>query len=323
MMPVVLLFTLAGAIPVAERRMAQEQDDDEIRFGSGDSGCLKGLLKNANQTEGMVMSTWTAAALDSPCNRTAGSLAGVTCNNISRVASIRLPSAGLAGTLASSLSLCTDLTTLIMSGNNLSGPIPTTLGNLAYLVTLSLADNQLSGTVPFELATCYALTSLDLHDNQLSGSIPGQLGLLHLQEFNVSYNRLQGIIPVTLSNSTTGAPRFNASSFDHNPNLHGYPLIYETPVAPSSKKDETAILYKVVFSIVAVLGLALVVILCFWAAHSYRSRRELAQRQQQRQNVGSSSRSSNRSASNYEDGWKQVLIQLDQGRRSSSRRASQ
>ena len=66
---------------------------------------------------------------------------------------------------------------------------------------------------------------IDLHDNQLSGLIPQQLGLLaRLSVFDVSNNKLSGPIPSSLGNRSGNLPRFNASSYEGNKDLYGYPL---------------------------------------------------------------------------------------------------
>ena len=59
----------------------------------------------------------------------------------------------------------------------------------------------------------------------LSGMIPQQLGLLvRLSAFDVSNNRLSGPIPASLANRSGNLPRFNATSFEGNKDLYGYPL---------------------------------------------------------------------------------------------------
>ena len=48
---------------------------------------------------------------------------------------------------------------------------------------------------------CAYLSVIDLHSNRLFGRIPYQLGLpVRLSSFDVSYNQLEGPIPVMLAN---------------------------------------------------------------------------------------------------------------------------
>lgn len=211
---VVLICKLTGRLA-----FAQTLGDDTV--------CLQGFL-NALASRDGGLSSWTNAALQRPClSSTVSSLMGVGCNN-NRVYSITLNASNLAGTISPSLANCTLLESLDISSNRLEGPVPPNIGNLSYLVSVNLSNNHLDGNIPVELSMCAYLNVIDLHANQLSGPIPGQLGLLQrLKFFDVSNNKLSGTIPSTLSNTSTGGPRFNVSSFKGNSGLYGYPLPVE------------------------------------------------------------------------------------------------
>lgn len=90
---------------------------------------------------------------------------------------------------------------------------------------LNLSANRLAGEIPPQLTLCAYLNVIDLHDNLLTGQIPQQLGLLvRLSAFDVSNNKLSGPIPASLGNRSGNLPKFNASSFEGNKDLYGYPL---------------------------------------------------------------------------------------------------
>lgn len=201
---------------LAEKPYAQAPGDDSM--------CLQGFMNSVQSNSG-GLSSWTATSLKTPCTGASSStLMGIGCNN-NRVYSITLNSSNLAGTISPSLANCTLLESLDISSNQLSGPIPSNIGNLSYLTILNFSNNQLDRAIPVELSNCAYLNVIDLHQNKLTGTIPGQIGLLQrLKVFDVSNNRLSGAIPTTLSNTSTGAPRFNASSFIGNPDLYGFPL---------------------------------------------------------------------------------------------------
>ncbi|KAL1540869.1 Receptor-like protein 44 [Salvia divinorum] len=170
------------------------------------------------------LQNWSATTFTSPCEGSTSFLGGATCNN-GRIYKLSLSNLSLKGSIPPHLSNCTNLQSLDLSSNALSGPIPPELGSLLNLAVLNLSSNALSGPIPPQLVLCAYLNVVDLHENRLSGLIPPQLGLLvRLSAFDVSSNRLSGPIPATLGNRTENLARFNASSFDGNKGLYGYPL---------------------------------------------------------------------------------------------------
>lgn len=189
-----------------------------------DSSCLSALHASILVPSGLS-SVWNSSLLASPCNTPSSSqLRGIGCNN-NRVFSITLNSSQLSGTIPASITDCSYLQSFDLSSNQLSQSLPNNIGNLTYLTYFNVSNNLLSGSIPVQLSACIYLNFLDLHSNQLSGPIPGQIGLLQrLKYFDVSNNQLSGQIPTSLSNTTTGAPRFNISSFVGNKDLYGYPL---------------------------------------------------------------------------------------------------
>ncbi|CAA6664799.1 unnamed protein product [Spirodela intermedia] len=126
---------------------------------------------------------------------------GVVCE-AGRVVILRLPGAGLIGEIpAGVLGNLTGLRTLSLRFNALSGPLPADLSSLKELRNLYLHDNRLSGEIlrpfsgeiPADFNDLKRLRTLYLDRNQLSGQIP-DLNLT-LDQFNVSYNQLNGSIP--------------------------------------------------------------------------------------------------------------------------------
>uniref|UniRef100_A0A0E0KAP1 Protein kinase domain-containing protein n=1 Tax=Oryza punctata TaxID=4537 RepID=A0A0E0KAP1_ORYPU len=146
---------------------------------------------------------------------------GVTCEN-GRVTELRLPGAGLMGTLPSNvLGNLSALRTLSLRYNALTGPIPDDLSRLSELRAIYFQHNSFSGEVPASVFTLKNLVRLDLAGNKFSGEISpdfnklNRLGTLFLDgnsftgeipkldlptlsQFNVSYNKLNGSIPKSL-----------------------------------------------------------------------------------------------------------------------------
>ncbi|KAG8096971.1 hypothetical protein GUJ93_ZPchr0013g37710 [Zizania palustris] len=146
---------------------------------------------------------------------------GLTCEN-GRVTELRLPGAGLMGGLPSGvLGNLSALRTLSLRYNALTGPIPDDLSRLAELRAIYFQHNSFSGEVPASLFSLKNLVRLDLAGNKFSGQISpdfnklNRLGTLFLdgndfsgeipkldvptlENFNVSYNKLNGSIPTKL-----------------------------------------------------------------------------------------------------------------------------
>ncbi|KAM0874579.1 hypothetical protein ACQ4PT_037334 [Festuca glaucescens] len=146
---------------------------------------------------------------------------GVACEG-GRVVEVRLPGAGLMGALPSGvLGNLTALRTLSLRYNALTGPIPDDVYGMSELRALYLQHNALSGEVPASLYTLKNLVRLNLGENRLTGEISADFNKLNrlgslllesnefageipkldlptLEQFNVSYNSLNGSIPAKL-----------------------------------------------------------------------------------------------------------------------------
>ncbi|XP_024379911.1 receptor-like protein 44 [Physcomitrium patens] len=212
------LFSILVSIP--ELALAQPNEDD--------IACLHGFQSMAKSSDPALFNNWTDTAF--PCNTTQdgqrATFVGITCSS-SRVVSLFLSDKGLTGMISPNLSLCRNLGILDLSQNSLTGTLPSELGMLSYLMTLNVSHNQISGPIPPEIANCSYLHELDLEHNRFSGEVSTALATLQkLQILDVSHNDLVGPIPTGLSNTSDGRPRFNASSFEGNPRLYGFPLPY-------------------------------------------------------------------------------------------------
>ncbi|XP_044492365.1 receptor-like protein 44 [Mangifera indica] len=204
------LLTCAGVLPLG----SSDPSDEACLTHLSES--LKDPYKN--------LRNWTVSIFSNPCNGFTSYLPGATCNN-GRIYKLSLTNLSLQGSISPYLSNCTNLQSLDLSSNALTGSIPADLQALVNLAVLNLSANRLEGEIPPQLTLCAYLNVIDLHDNLLTGQIPEELGnLLRLSSFDVSNNRLSGPIPPMLGNRSGNGPRFNASSFEGNKNLYGYPL---------------------------------------------------------------------------------------------------
>mmetsp|Transcript_26363 Transcript_26363/g.54382 ORF Transcript_26363/g.54382 Transcript_26363/m.54382 type:complete len:827 (+) Transcript_26363:169-2649(+) len=158
------------------------------------------LLSLVQGTEGKAWSAsqsgWSSGSPLSVCQ-----WEGITCkigfnDSLSKVTSIRLPNAGLSGTIPTELGQLTYLEEFNLKGNLIRGSIPSELANLKQLNHLDLSDCLLTGTLPnrFESST---LSMLLLNENGLSGHFFNDETSPHLtsiQEIRLENNLLTGTI---------------------------------------------------------------------------------------------------------------------------------
>jgi hypothetical protein len=128
---------------------------------------------------------------------------------------------------------------LDLSNNSFTGEIPKEIGKLKAVQQLNLSHNSLTGHIQSSLGMFTNLESLDLSSNLLTGRIPVQLAdLTFLAVLDLSHNRLEGAIPTGKQFNT-----FNASSFEGNSDLCGFPMPNECnnneapPSQPSNFHD--------------------------------------------------------------------------------------
>ncbi|KAL7145408.1 hypothetical protein ABFS83_07G081600 [Erythranthe nasuta] len=197
--------------------------------------------------------------------------------NCTNMLELNLLRNNLSGSIPQEILISTISISLDLSYNALTGSIPSQVGSLSSLVMLDFSNNRLSGLIPNSLATCISLerlylegnlfegqipqglsplvglTYLDLSRNNLSGTIPSFLGLLRLEQLNLSFNMLQGKVPTTgvLKNKTI-------TSLQGNKELCGGVLESDLPLCTSSSsKKNLSTPLKIAIPIVGV-----VVVLC-------------------------------------------------------------
>jgi len=93
-----------------------------------------------------------------------------------------------------------NLQNLVLSNNNFTGSLPDCIGELVSLKILILSSNQFDGVIPRSLVQLVSLKDLDLSQNSLNGTIPHNIGQLqNLSTLYLPENKLHGNIPYSLS----------------------------------------------------------------------------------------------------------------------------
>lgn len=205
-------------------------------------------LRDSTTSSANLHQNWTGP----PCIGNFSGWLGITCSNW-HVIHLVLDGIHLTGSLPPSFLLnLTYLTHFSIKNNSIFGPLPN-LTNLVHLENIFLSFNRFVGSIPYHYTQLPNLKSLELELNNLEGEIPG-FDQNSLSEFNVSYNHLKGPIPSTLG------IRFQNTSFDHNPDLCGFPR-QACPVLDNEKNFPVWI-----FALGAVLlpFLVLFLLLCYY-----------------------------------------------------------
>ncbi|CAL4899550.1 unnamed protein product [Urochloa decumbens] len=103
-------------------------------------------------------------------------------------------------TFLSSLTNCTQLSFLVLDGNNIQGNFPSSVSNLSInLEYLVLGSNHITGTIPSGIVNLISLSILYLDNNMLTGPIPDSIGKLrNMFALNLSKNKFYGNIPPSL-----------------------------------------------------------------------------------------------------------------------------
>ncbi|EXC23672.1 hypothetical protein L484_015582 [Morus notabilis] len=144
--------------------------------------------------------------VDPSDNQFGGVLPNSISNLSSTLATLRLGSNQLSGSIPEGNGNLVNLTELEVEKNDLSGRIPVGICNLKMLRRLDMSENSFSGHIISSLANITQLYLLHLQKNHFTGPIPSSIGSLsNLQDLDLSQNYLVGTIPkevVSLSSLT-------------------------------------------------------------------------------------------------------------------------
>ncbi|XP_057975129.1 LRR receptor-like serine/threonine-protein kinase GSO1 isoform X2 [Malania oleifera] len=140
--------------------------------------------------------------------------------NISTIKIIDLALNQLSGGLPLSIGLgIPNLENLLVGGNKLSGEIPRTISNASKITMLDMGNNSFSGSIPNTISTLSHLKWLNLMFNNLTmessegvSILPFLANLKDLENFMLSHNPLNSMLPTSIENISTSLQSLELSN---------------------------------------------------------------------------------------------------------------
>ncbi|TVU45403.1 hypothetical protein EJB05_04890 [Eragrostis curvula] len=203
------LLLLAVVAALAARAGADLADDARALLAFRDA-VGRHLPWNSSDTGGAC--NWVGVSCESgrvavlrlPGARLSGQVPAGTLGNLTALNTLSLRLNMLSGGLPNDLGSASTLRNVFLNGNRLSGGFPQSILALPGLIRLALDGNDLSGPIPAALGNLTHLKVLLLENNRFTGEIPA-INLPQLQQFNVSFNQLNGSIPAGLRSQPSSA----------------------------------------------------------------------------------------------------------------------
>ncbi|CAI9273730.1 unnamed protein product [Lactuca saligna] len=176
----------------------------------------------------------------------------------------------LVGSLPQEIGNLRSLTRLDLSQNDLIGSLPDAIGSCTSLEYLDLKANSFQGPIPPTMKDLRGIKTLDLSSNNFSEQIPRFLEQLNLSSLNLSFNNLDGEVPITgiFKNASAIAIDGNDSLCGGIPEL-GQP---KCPIKETSKKGLTK--SRVILIVVPVCSFLVVAMALFLLFRGQRRKRQ-------------------------------------------------
>ncbi|KAL5799776.1 hypothetical protein ACOSQ4_032660 [Xanthoceras sorbifolium] len=236
----------------------------EIPSSLGNLSLMERLYLQNNELSGVIPSSIENLKQLSILNFSHNDLSGTIPKQLFNIPhlsiSLNLAQNHLVGSIPPDIGNLKVLTEFDVSGNNLSGEIPNEIGFCSSIENLYMEGNFFHGSIPPSLSSLRGIRQLDLSRNNFSGQIPKFLGTLPLEKLNLSFNDLEGEVP--MKGIFTNA---SAISVVNNRLCGGIAKLH-LPRCPNndSKKDKISSIFKILISIASVvLGLTIIMFFIF------------------------------------------------------------
>ncbi|XP_020547989.1 putative receptor-like protein kinase At3g47110 [Sesamum indicum] len=255
--------SIGGLTKLQEIYLSANKFTDELPYSLGNLTLLNLLQVNRNNILGSIPPSLgncsNLLVLDLSNNNFSGPIPEEIVSLSSISIHLDLSNNNLSGSIPFEIGSLSNLRKLDLSNNRLSGRVPRTISSCISLQQLNLDGNSFHGQIPQGLSSLTGLQELDLSRNKFSGLIPNFLGELSLEKLNISFNKLQGPVPID------GVfQNVSAVSLEENTELcGGISELKLPPCAPTNpKKKNSQIPLKIIVP-VSVCGAIFIVIIAF------------------------------------------------------------
>ncbi|KAK2635519.1 hypothetical protein Ddye_030311 [Dipteronia dyeriana] len=176
------------------------QFSGRIPSSLGNLSLLLDLFLNNNRLTGAIPSSLgnlkTLTMLDISKNNLNGTISEQIFELTDLSRSLDLSQNQLFGSIPRNIRNLKVISKFDVSDNLLSGEIPNEIGFCSHLEYLYMKGNFFSGSIPSSMSSLRGIRVMDLSRNNLSGQIPNFLETLALTNLNLSFNDLDGEIPI-------------------------------------------------------------------------------------------------------------------------------
>ncbi|KAL0319080.1 UNVERIFIED_CONTAM: putative LRR receptor-like serine/threonine-protein kinase [Sesamum angustifolium] len=255
--------SIGGLTKLQEIHLSNNKFMDELPYSLSNLTLLNLLLVDRNNILGSIPPSLgnlsNLLVLDLSRNNLSGPIPKEIVSLSSIAIYLDLSNNNLSGSIPSEVGSLSNLRKLDLSNNRLSGLVPRTISRCISLQQLNLGGNSFHGEIPQGLSSLTGLQELDLSRNTFLGLIPNFLGELSLEKLNLSFNKLQGAVPVDGIFKNV-----SAVSLEENTELCGGISELKLPPCPQTNpmKKNSHIPLKIIVP-VSVSGAILIAIIAF------------------------------------------------------------
>ncbi|OEL27109.1 Protein STRUBBELIG-RECEPTOR FAMILY 1 [Dichanthelium oligosanthes] len=200
-----------------------------------------------------------------------GGQLGNTLGNFTSLITLDLSNNNIGGTIPDGLPVT--MQKFFLSANQLSGSLPSTLSSLTLLTSMSLNNNQLTGDIPDIFAALTGLANLNIENNLFSGPVP--VKLLNLPNFKKDGNPFNTSIAPSAQPPAAPTPLPSVSPPARHVPSKEPSTSSSVPggSTPGSGKHTVSILKLVGYILIGVVSAVVIALILMYCLSKYKERK--------------------------------------------------